>query len=256
MNNFGSFNEDKIQTLLNKKRYSFLSNHWKSMFEIMYGTKTVGFLNSIKKVKCVKTENYIKPDIIITFNGLERYVSIKSGKASNLHTEKIETFMPFLLSLGVSRDTVKTILLVHYGDGTLNGSGKYRMDFHELYQKYKSRILAANEELNDNTELIKEVVKRVVFQGVSEESHPAEYLYFGDEQFGTLISANQIYKYIDRKPHNWDFYENIHIGPLVLRPHGRYAHKEVVSEKRRNEVQCNWPNLHADLLYIEKRYGY
>ena len=116
-------------------------------------------------------------------------------------------------------------MLCHYGDGTLDGTGKIRLDWYELYQKYKDRILEANDELNDSTEFVKKVIKRTVFQGVDEKSHMAEYLYFGDQEYGTIVSFNQMNKYIDRKPHNWDFYENIHIGPIVLRPHGRYAHK-------------------------------
>ena len=256
MQNFGSDNENRIQKTLDKKRYQMLSNHWKTMFRIMFGLETMSFLNRIRKIKCVKTENYIKPDIIVTFGGLDRYVSIKSGKASNVHTEKVSTFMTFLQSLRVSRKTINTILLVHYGDGTLDGTGAVRNDWYELRMKYKQRIIEANDELNASTEFVKKVVERTVFQGVSNESHVAEYLYFGDEEYGTLVSSNQMYKYIDRKPHNWDFYDNIHIGPIILRPHGRYAGKEVVSEKRRHEIQCNWPNLHQDLDYIVKRYGY
>ena len=99
MMNFGSQNESNIQCVLNKKRYPLLSNHWKSMFKIMFGTQTLILLNRIKRIKCVKTENYIKPDIIVTFGGLDRYISIKSGKASNVHTEKMDTFIPFLRSL-------------------------------------------------------------------------------------------------------------------------------------------------------------
>ena len=255
MNNTGLYNEDKIQTVLNKKRYNVLPNHWKTMLEFIYGTKTLKFLNRLKKVKCTRTSNYIKPDLIVTFAGLDSYISVKSGKCSNLHTEKVDTFLTFLMSLGISKETIKTILLCHYGDGTLNGTGKIRKDFHELYYSYKQRIIDANDELNNSTDFIKKVIRRIAFQGVDENSKTAEYLYYGDEEFGTMVSANQVYKYIDRKPHNWDFYENIHIGPIVLRPHGRYAHKAVISERRHNEIQCHWPNLHADLLYIEKRYG-
>ena len=256
MQNFGSRNETEIQFHLNNKRFSLLSNHWKSVFKILYSTETFTFLNKIRRIKCEKTQDYIKPDIIISFGGEKRYISIKSGRATNVHTEKIETFLKFLQELGVTRKTINTILLCHYGDGTLDGTGKIRLDWYELYQKYKDRILEANDELNDSTDFVKKVIKRTVFQGVDEKSHMAEYLYFGDQEYGTIVSFNQMNKYIDRKPHNWDFYENIHIGPIVLRPHGRYAHKQIVSEKRRNEIQCNWPNLHADLDYIVKRYGY
>ncbi len=256
MNNLGLLNEDKIQITLNNARYLNLSNHWKGCIQLMFGASVVSFFNRFKRLECSKTTNFIKPDIKVSYLDRTKYVSIKGGKCKCLHMEQLKSFIIYLLDNGISKRTIETIILCHFGDGTLDGSGAVRHDYHEVFQMYKARVIEANKELNQNIEFVKKTLDRAVFQGVDPEAPRADFIYYGDEEFGTLVAYQQVYKYIERKPGNWSFYENLHIGPLIIRPHGRYAHKEVVSEKRHNEIQLNWPHLQEDLQYIVKNYGF
>lgn len=251
MTNFGIFNEDEMTNALDKKFIFTLNANLKFFLKRMFGP-----LNPMKKVYCEKTDHYIKPDVVVTYGRERKCVSIKSGKSNNLHTEKLPTFIDFLKESGISEKTIETILLVQYGDGTLDGTGKYRADFYEIFIKYKDRIVLANHELNDKMEFIEKFFERVVFQGVDANAMGVDFIYHGDMDYGVVVSKKQILKYISSKKGTWGFYENIHVGPIVLRPHARYSHRAVICDERRHQIQCNWPNFKSDLEYIVKRFGY
>lgn len=247
MNNLGLKNEDEIVKSLNHKRIKNLNGNLQNLIRFIFNEKTPNL-----KLGCKLTDNYIKPDIVITCDREEAYVSIKSARASQLHTENIKSFILFLRSLGVSTETQKTILYYHFGDGTLDGSGKVRNNYHTVYNWLKDKIALANQELNDRFDLIEKVVDRVLFQGVDVTAPAAEFIYSGDIDFGVTVSKRQMMSYIKKK--TWSFYDNLHIGPILLRPHARYADRAIVSDDRRNHICCYWTHFAEDLKYIDKHY--
>ena len=83
------------------------------------------------------------------YKGIKKYVSLKSGRAESIHQEYIKNFILFLRSLGISKRTQQTILLYQYGDGTMDGSGKRRMKYHEMRTWLDERIKEAKNKLND-----------------------------------------------------------------------------------------------------------
>ena len=89
-----------------------------------------------------------KGDVYLQINSEIKYLSIKSGNTDSMHFESIVSFIWFFRKLGVSEKTQKILLLFHYGDGTLDGTGSRRMLFEELYIKYKYLIEFASKELN------------------------------------------------------------------------------------------------------------
>ena len=248
MNNTGLQNEEEIVKSLNHKKIKNLNKNLQNMIRSMFGEKT-GSL----KLSCKKTDNYIKPDLVVNCGGKEAYVSVKTGHSSQFHTENIKSFILFLRSIGISKETQKTILLYHYGDGTMDGSGDRRLNYHQTYDWLKERIDAANKELNDRYETIYKVIERVVFQGVDETAHGADFIYLGDIDFGVVISKRQMYSYVKKK--SWSFYDNLHIGPILLRPHARYSDRAIVSDEGRNHICCYWSHLNDDLRYIDKHFA-
>lgn len=249
MANDGHKFENQVIERLDNASISKMPENVKYLLEKVFGT-----LKKRSTVKCRHAEDFTKPDIIISYKDEEAYVSLKTGTACEVHKEKIETLIPFLRTCGVSEQTLKTIVLFQFGDGTYDGSGAHRRDSNETFHWLRERIKAANEELNTNPEIIKAVMQRCLFQGVNPQAKPAKYIYHGSLSDGILISDNQIEKYVDRK--NFLFLENLHIGPLLLRPHARYANKRVLNEKSRREMTLYWPNFRVDLEYIDKRFGF
>ena len=245
--NNGFVNEKEFVFRLDGKRVGDLSNNLKYMIREIFGV-----YDDEEIVHSGLIDNYQKPDIFIEFRGLKKYISLKSGNAVNVAEEKVDLFIKYLRSKGISKESLKTILYYHFGDKTLNGTGEKRLEYHELFYLLYDRIKKLNEELNKNKQFVIDFVIRSIFKGTSEDNIEADYIYFGNVNYGVLCSKAQIIKHIQRK--SWDFMDCPHIGPLLFRPHARYVNKEIKSEKRRNTVDIYWANLFADLTYISNRY--
>ncbi len=247
MVNKGRLNEDQIIHVLNADRFCDLPKNLQNLVVDLFGV-----VDPYKPVSCEYAIEYTKPDFVITHSDRKRYVSMKSGSSILMHGEQITTFIPFLRSLGISEKTINTILLHHYGDGTTDGSGKERMPINELkYHLYK-QIKEANEELNSDRAVLIAFAERILFQGVRDDVPKADALYHGDYEFGVVATRKQILKHLSRG--NWDFFDNLHIGPFMIYPHARYIGTEIHSEKSRNRVDVSWPKVISDIEYISKRY--
>ena len=247
--NYGFLREDEMVSRLNGKDVGSLSNNLKNLIRDLFGV-----LSEDAIVHCEKTQNFIKPDLIITYRGEQRFVSMKSGRCDIVHQELVHNFVLFLKGLGVSTRTQETILLYHYGDGTIDGTGEKRIEYDNLRVMLHDRIKEANEELNRDKDFIMTVIEHCVFVGTIPDADPADCLYHGNYEFGVVATRKQIEKHIYRK--NWQWINNLHIGPLHLRPHARYVNKDIRSEKKRQTLECYWPNLAADIDWIAHRYDY
>lgn len=247
--NNGKQKELEMIVHLHNKHVNELSNNLRNLLTALYGV-----LDDNEIVKCELVEGFIKPDFVIAYKGIQKYVSMKTGRAESVHEENIKTFILFLRSLGISTRTQQTILLYHYGDGTLDGSNDRRIEYNKLRLMLDSRIQEANEELNSTKELVLKVIERCLITGTLEKAIPIDCIYFGDYRFGEVATARQITTHVKRK--SWHWMKNLHIGPIQLRPHARYYNKEIKSEKRRQKLECYWANLSSDISYISSRYDY
>lgn len=252
MNNFkysGHLVEEELAIALNDKKVKDLSKNLKDMLRCLFGA-----LDYEEIVSCKLTDGSIKPDIIITYKKINKGVSIKSGRAEIVHNEKIANFLNYLKEKGISDKTLETIALFHFGDGTTDGNGNYRLPYDKVYQMYKERISEANIELNKDIDFVKEVVTRLVFKGANEDNIEADAIYFGDQEEGVLATKRQILKNLQRRP--FDFYENLHIGPILIRPDSRYVDKEIADKKKRLRIIAYWPHLQSEIDFVSKRYDY
>ncbi len=245
--NPGFVNEQEFVFRLNGKKVGDLSNNLKHIVKEVYG-----LFNDDEIIKAGFVENYQKPDIYLEFRGIRKYISLKSGNATTVAEENIKLFIQHLRECNISTRSLKTILYYHFGDGTLNGTGKRRMDYNVLRVKLNKAIYELNRELNENKEFVKNFVIRSMFKGTRPDNVEADYIYFGTVEYGVLCSKTQVMKHLDRR--SWDYMENPHIGPLQFRPHARYVHTIIKSEKRRCAVDIYRANLYADLTYISSRY--
>ena len=247
--NLGNFKEVEVIQSLNGKKVKELSNNLRNLMTPLYG-----FLDEEEIVQCYKIEDFIKPDFVTVYKGEKKYISMKSGRAESVHQESISNFIAFLRSQDISQRTLETILLYQYGDGTIDGTGKQRYEYNKLRLKLDARIQDANRELNRNKEFIMKVIERCMFVGTLANAIPIDCIYFGDYRYGVVATTNQIEKHIYRK--NWNWMNNLHIGPLQLRPHARYVGKEIKNPESREKVECYWANFASDIDFISERYDY
>ena len=247
--NRGYDNEKLIVDALNGKKFDEVNHNLQTMLRDIFSYQDE---NSV--IKCEQIDGVYKPDIAITYKGIVRNISIKSGSANMLHGENIKTFIPFLRSLGISEETLKTIVLFHYGDGTLDGSGSKRLTTYEAFNWLDERIKEANKELNKSYDFIDKVMHRLIYQGVDETAPSVDYIYFGSPEYGFTVSKKQLSTFVRKK--NWAYFNYLHIGPIFIKPHARYSDKEIVNPKLREKVHCYWPNFSIDLDRISKRFTF
>ena len=249
MINNGYLKEDEFVYFLDGKKAKDISPNLRTMMERLFG-----IVDPEKKISCKKTQDMIKPDIIIKHMKIEKAVSIKYGRTTVLHEEQIKPFILFLRENGISNRTQQTILLFQYGDGTNDGTGAKRYCADDVRAMMKDRIKEANEELNSNKEFVEKFMDRIAFDGVDPEARKADAIYYGDVEDGVVVTRGQMHKHLAKN--NWDYYTSIHIGPINLTPCARYVNKPVTNEKKRHSIQCYWPKFASDMIYISNRYNY
>ncbi len=245
--NIGRLKEDEFVFALNNKRAGDLSHNLKHVLREMFG-----LFSEDEIVKCGLVDKFQKPDFYIEFHGIRKYVSLKSGRANVVAQEGLKQFLEYLRNWNLSVEGQKTLLLYHFGDGTMDGSGKKRLEYMDIMRILRSKIKSLNEEFNNNKEFVKDIIYRCLFKGTQEGNIEADYIYHGDINYGVVCSKEQIFKHIDRR--DWAFMDNLHIGPIQFRPHARYSDKEIKNEESRWKIDFWWANLAADLDYIAERY--
>lgn len=246
--NKGLFNESQIvMAIANKKVKDIPQNLKYVLFKIF------GPLEEEEIVHSEQVKGMIKPDIYIEYKGVKKYISIKCGRATEVHAEYIDKFVEFLREYGLSDESCTFIKEYCYADGTTNGTGEDVMDFLTLKTFFKKRSEEFNKEVMSKPYLIEKVILRCLFEGNRPDKEEADYIYFGTPQFGVLCSKKQILKHLTRR--TWSFMGNPHIGPLQFRMHIRGKARYEENEYKRHTIDLWWANLQADLDYISERYN-
>ena len=243
----GFINEIDIVNALHNKSLAELSNNMRCIVKTMFPEAQQDDI-----VKAFRTENFIKPDIVVQIRHQKHYVSIKYGTATTVHEENIETFCDFLASIDVKPELIKILKLYHYGDGTTDGTGLKRKSSIEIRYEMMNDLKMLNNELMDKN-IVKAVIDRTLFQGYDTSAFKADFIYHGDLDYGIIVSRNQIMRHLEVK--DWGYMDMVHIGPLVMSPHARYADKEIKYEKHRTNIQFRWSRLSDDIVYISRRYN-
>lgn len=245
--NPGLRKEEEIVLELDNKKVKDLKQNFKYLLREMFGP-----LDEEETIHSNLVGGFQKPDFYIEYKFRRLFISLKSGAAKIVHQEKLDTFVNFLRQQGMSKECIEIFLYHHFGDGTMDGTGEERMSYSELQYKFKDRIRKFNKDVNINKELIAAVVDRCVFTGSQVGNIPADYLYFGDRNYGSICSRKQVQKHLYRK--SWLYMDNLHIGPLQFRPHARLIEKRE-NEEGRLKVDSWWANLESDVVFISERYN-
>ena len=245
--NPGLRKEEEIVLTLNNKKVKDLSNNFKYLLREMFGP-----LDEDEVIYSNLVGGFQKPDFYIEYKFRRLFVSMKSGQAKIVHQEKLETFVQFLKDIGMTPTCLEVFLRHHFADGTTDGTGKERMSYSETEFKMKDDIRRFNKVVNSNKDLIAAVVDRCTFTGSQVGNIPADYLYFGDKDYGSICSRAQVRKHLFRK--SWFYMDNLHIGPLQFRPHARLLDKRE-NEEGRFKVDAWWSGLEREVVYISERYN-
>lgn len=247
--NKGLIKETRFVNALNGKKVGDLNNNLRSTLIQIYDD-----LDDEEVVNSGIIMGFQKPDIYVECKGRRVNISLKTGRSNVVHEDNIKNFILFLRSKGISKRTQQTLLLFHYGDKTLDGTGEKRYDALQLNYWLRERIIEANNELNSSHEFIQEFIERFVFTGSEHNDTYADALYHGELDYGHICSKKQILKHIGRR--KYDFIRAPHVGPIIFRPHARYVDKEIKQPRYREIVDLYWRDLGADIEYISERYNF
>lgn len=249
-NTIGNMNEDYMVKNIDGKTFSELNENLQHFLCIVFPD-----IKDSDKLRAYKTENYIKPDMVVECNGIRKFISVKYGNSETVQTESLLTFLDFLRKNGIDEYSIESYLLFHYGDGTTDGTGRFRLSSVETRFKMHDRLKKLNEALNQDKDFVLAFVNRMMWDGVNPQADKAEFLYHGDPEYGVFMNKNQMTKHLSVK--NWDFMDScVHVGPLVIRPKYRYSNKEIANEEMRHYVTITYPRLVSDILYISSRNDY
>lgn len=229
---------------LNKKKYYELTPFLKDIIRRMFP-----FVSDEDVFYSRLLERSQKPDIYIKCRDQVKYISIKSGRTNSIHFEKITELTSFLSSRNISNETIETLLLFHYGDGTTNGTGERRLLFEDLFPILSKRIQIANIELNKK-EIVEELINRFIIHGIESKVLSIDYILHGNANYGVLCSKEQILKFILSK--NYNHIRTLHIGPLTIQPFLRDIHDVSKNKYKREYVQIKWHYMVSDLEFIDK----
>ena len=104
MSNLGKYYEFELINALDNKKVKNIEPNYVYVLERLYGP-----LNKRKKIYCRHADKFIKPDVIITYEGIEKAISLKTGTACEVHRENVRTFIPFLRNLGISKNIYSSL---------------------------------------------------------------------------------------------------------------------------------------------------
>lgn len=242
--NDGLVNEKRIIKSYNNKKFSQLNDFQKEVIKTIF--------SNIKDEDMIFSNicnRYSKPDIYFEVNNIRKYISIKSGRSDSMHFESIKSFVLFLRGLGVSNRTQKIILLFHYGDSSLDGTGTIRLCFEEIMKKYSNYIQEANEEIN-KIDIVKKSLDRFVFMGIESKTCFVDYIYYGNEKYGILCSKEKMVDFVLKK--KYGHLKTLHIGPMTIQPFLRDVKRVSKNVYKRNMVQVKWHYLLTDMQKINK----
>ena len=243
-NKSGFINENNLIYALNGKKFKDLNENLKNFTKFLFNN-----INYNNQIFAYEGKYGQKPDLVVQVNGISKNISVKIGSGNSVHQENISLFTNFLNYIGISQQLIFELLKYHWGDDTLNGTGKTRVSSKEYKQKHPKEIELLNTEINKK-EYLNKFVNRFLFQGKSSEYDIVDTLYYGNCELGHWASRDEIINYINSENFNSDA---IHFGPLNYQVWNRCLNFNPNTENRRQVMQIKWPNLLQDLLNIERK---
>lgn len=240
--NDGFINEELLRNEINSKSYINYNSNIRAFLNFLFDDN----LNPNMKFIAGKKAGKMKPDLYISHNGIEKYISVKKGSGNSVHQESIDVFFPFFQEL-LGSELLTDLKMFHYGDDTTDDSGLVRYSASECKSRYSGQISRLNKQIND-IENIDRFLDRFLFVG-NVKSATVDAIYHGTIDKGLWASRNEIMDYV----HNHVFSLNaVHFGPLTYQVWGRDEKRTAVHPDRRYVMQVKWGSIAKDLENIRK----
>lgn len=244
-NKNGFINQKEMVQHLNNRKVSELNENMKNFIFSIF--KNIS-LNSL--IKAGEIGGQLKPDCYIEFNGERKNISLKMGKANSIHQELLNIFCDFLKQNNVSDESIQTIRLFNYGDGTIDGSGSNRLSAKQYYSQNQLKIDKVNREINSNKDLLKQLIKRFIFKGINDDNPSVDITYHGTINEGIWVTKDEITDYLINETQTR---KGIHFSSLTYQVWNRCLNYNPTMEYRRHIMQIKWSSMVKDAIEIKSR---
>ncbi len=245
-NSDGFRNEINIEKCLDFKLFEDLNpNLQHFMMDVFKGYSLKG-----KRIHAIRSRVNVKPDFYLHVDDIpkEVYVSVKKGSGNSVHQESLVSFVRFIKSIGATDDVVDSLKMFHYGDGTTDNTGAYRLSASQFVKNNPEVVIAPNDFFSQQR-IMDAVIERAVFSGAMPGAPRAEYIYHGTAYSGVWASRDEIYDYIHKTLLTEDR-KGVSVGPLTYQVWNRNLACKKDAEKKREQMQFKWANLHDILTQI------
>ena len=240
--NTGAKLELDFVTYINNRKYLDLNSNLQSFIKYLFFN-----VESNDIISCRRINGKVKTDIIISCNKGTKNISIKTGSQNSVHSEKLSTFISFLKKIQVSNVMIENLLLYHFGDGTIDGTGIKRISAENTKIKYSNQIKKFNFYINKHKNFDK-IIDRILFSGrLGNKSIDA--IYYGNIEYGVWCSKNDLINFF--KENHCLYLNTPHFSSLTYQNWCRNIKKDKKSEDHRYYIQIKWFSILAD---IEKAY--
>ncbi|MDX9744738.1 MAG: hypothetical protein RBT59_13025 [Arcobacteraceae bacterium] len=241
--NDGFTNETELRDYINNNSWATYNQNMRNLLEFSFGTN----LDKSKKFTAEKCEGQVKPDLVISHNNKKTYISIKKGSGNSVHQENISVFFPYIEEL-LGREALNNLRLFHYGDDTLDDTGKTRYSAIECQNKYKNEVANLNKLINE-WKYLNQFLDRFLFLGNVSSTLITDIIYHGNISSGIWASRDELLNYFK----NNSFTSSaLHFASLTYQVWGRNNSFTAVYPDRRYVMQVKWGGILNDLNAIKK----
>lgn len=246
-NHQGFENQDKIIYALNNSRVADLPLTFKNMIMEIYPNIAASEMIYAKKI----TGNDIKSRMVITVNGENANLTVFMGSGNSVHQEKLSKFLEYCRKeLEMEKHEENALLMIMYGDGSLDGKGDIRgrlKSTEEVKKNYSFQVDIAQKFFNKHK---KEFIERFLIygKGGKEKNIKADYLYYGTDTIGKTLAFPVIIDYITQKENSNSAL--LSLGALTVQPWNRNVEGKPNLEDRRNSIQIKWGGMKQDVMTI------
>ena len=177
--------KEEMAINLNNKKIKDLNHNLKLFInEIFSG------VNQNEYIRC-DIKNGSKIDLTIHYKNQTRNISLFQDGVCLVYQNRVKKFVGYLLSIGVSIDSILAILTYHYADGTYDGSGVCNVLGEELSMVYAKEVQKVCDELK-NEAILSKIIDHILIYEASGDS--VDYFYVGDVRRGIYSSKEHVKK--------------------------------------------------------------
>ncbi len=241
-NSQGFDNQKKVAAIINGKRYKDLPLNLKNMIKTMYpsiaNTEHV-FVNEVKGTKY---------NLLVNVNNEKKTLSVSKGSGNSVHQEKIEGFLNYCVTkLNMTIEEKNAFLLIHYADGTIDGSAPFnnRIDGELIKRNLSKEINIVQKFINKNK---RDLLERFLIYGKNgkENGNKADFVYYGTISNGIIADYQSLIDYLISIENSQNAI--LSIGHLSLQTWNRNLKGKPKLESRRQSIQVKWSHLKNDII--------